>query len=110
MFYDRMPTSFPDGREEAAHDIHRGVLKLKTYGYPARWRDGYARFLKKQYDVELDDVAGCEVNDAFLRYVEEYNTRVEEELAKRFGDGVLSAMQKEADRLATRKVKKRQSR
>jgi hypothetical protein len=86
------------GAAEAERDISAGTLRLKTYGLPAPWFGTYSSLMKTRLGVELQGVAGCDVDEGLRRSVNGYNARMETEIAKRLGTGAHEAIVDEARR------------
>jgi hypothetical protein len=87
------------GRLEAEQDIRNGKLKYKTYGLGLDWRgepDLYKEKLWKDYGIELIAVAGCMVSDEIVENARGYNEVSLAEVEKRYGEGILDRVLKEA--------------
>jgi hypothetical protein len=92
-----------NGKLEANRDIARSVLKLRTWGFPSSNRGVHARLLRQQLGVVLETVGGCEITPQLEVTTQAYNSRMESEIAKRFGpdalhhiDELVDAQMKEA--------------
>ena len=81
---------------EAWRDIVRGDYELRTFGYPAAWREQYARLLADRYGVMLVPVAGCVVTPELVRGVEAYNDVMEAEIERLYGSDALANAARDA--------------
>ena len=89
-----------DGRREAARDIAAGNLRMRTYGLPIPGGvPTYETLLAERLGVKVYLVAGCLVTPELVAKTEAYNAAVEAEIARRFGDGMLKSLEKEAARI-----------
>jgi hypothetical protein len=84
------------GAADAERDIAAGVLRLKTYGLPSPWFFEYAELMEARLGVEIQGVAGCDVDDGLRRRVAGYNRRVEREIRERFGPAAQETIEAEA--------------
>jgi hypothetical protein len=88
------------GRVEAARDIAAGDLRLRTYGLPIPGGvPTYETLLAERLGVKVVPVAGCLVTPELVAKTYAYNTAVEAEIARRFGDDILKSLEKEAARI-----------
>jgi hypothetical protein len=87
-----------DGEREAERDIASGILKLKAGGLPAPWIGDYIRLLKARFGVQLDFVAGCIMTEELSKNMREYNTRMEREIATKFGSDALEKLSDEVEK------------
>jgi hypothetical protein len=84
------------GTAEAERDIKAGALKLKTHGYPAPWLHVWSDLMKERLGVEVEVVGDCVVTDELEANVKSYNERMNREIERRFGTGVVEALFQEA--------------
>jgi hypothetical protein len=68
------------GAAEAERDIKQGELKLKTFGYPSKWRPLWVDLMKERLGVEVEAVAGCVVTEELAANVKGYNQRMKREI------------------------------
>jgi hypothetical protein len=88
------------GRVEAARDIAAGDLRLRTYGLPIPGGvPTFETLLAEKLGVKVDLVGGCLVTPELVAKTAAYNAAVEAEIARRFGEGILKSLEKEAKRL-----------
>ncbi|HKP47755.1 MAG TPA: hypothetical protein VJT50_14235 [Pyrinomonadaceae bacterium] len=75
-----------------------GHLRYRTYGMPTEWDgpDLYAQHLLNDYNIELVNVAGCEVNDDLFNRTRGYNETALPVIEARYGNGVLERVRKQA--------------
>jgi hypothetical protein len=85
-------------KAEAARDISRGALVIKTFGFPAPWSETYRNMLQSRYNIELRAVAGCCVTPPLIESVKAYNKVAVAEIERRHGKGVLAQVATEAER------------
>ena len=87
------------GRDAALGDIAQGKLRLEFPGRPGPGSFDYAQIFKARYGVEID-VGGVAMKHT--DYLSEYNRIMKEEIARRFGESVVSEVQAEVDVLISR--------
>jgi hypothetical protein len=85
------------GEAEAERDIAAGTLKIKTYGKPAPWFAKAGHLLEDRLGVEFESVAGCDVTHEFSENVRGYNSRMDREIAARFGPNAVDDIFKQAE-------------
>ena len=90
--------AYRQGRSEANFDLMAGHLRYRTYGMPTEWDgpDLYAQHLLNDYNIELVNVAGCEVNDDLFNRTRGYNETALPVIEARYGNGVLERVRKQA--------------
>jgi hypothetical protein len=89
-------TATDAGEAEAERDITAGTLKLKEMGYLAPWADVWIDLMKERLGIEVEVVAGCVVTEELLANVKGYNRRMNQEIERQFGAGVVKALVQEA--------------
>jgi hypothetical protein len=86
------------GQLVARFDLARGHYEVLSLGLAAPWRPEYARLLHERYGIELRVVAGCDVSEWFLAYVEGYNTESMSAVNRELGRDVFRESVVEASR------------
>lgn len=84
------------GRSDADRDIAVGKLRLKSYGLHPAWYSKYTELVEQRLGVEIQGVAGCDVDESLRRSVDGYNRRMREEIDRRFGPAAHEAVEQEA--------------
>ncbi len=88
-----------EGRREAERDIATNTMKLKIYGYLAGYERGHETYVRRMRDrlsVEVVVVGQCILTSREKGLWDGYNERIEEELERRHGAGVLAMVGQEA--------------
>jgi hypothetical protein len=84
------------GATEAERDIKSGALKLKLSGYPVRWQSVWIGLMKERLGVEVEIAGDCVVTEELRSNIKCYNERMNREIERRFGAGVVEALFQEA--------------
>jgi len=78
-----------EGQLDARRDLKNDKLIIKLTGMGFQAEVIYKEILEKDYGIELDRVASCEVEAALGDYVDGYNEVMSEVIDKRFGKDIL---------------------
>lgn len=92
------------GRNDATRDLKQGVFVIKGWGL-AHARIGsipssvdvYESMLWEKYKIRHETVGGCLIDDDDVRYVAGYNSVSIPGIEARYGRGILTKVQKEAE-------------
>jgi hypothetical protein len=99
------------GKSDALNDFKNGVYRLEIYGYhrnePRRLVAYYRRLLLKKYNIRIERVAGCSVNNGIVSHAREYNKVMINELKKKFGENVFFDTKMQAIKLYNDKTSKK---
>ncbi|MBL9188725.1 MAG: hypothetical protein JNK23_14680 [Opitutaceae bacterium] len=85
-----------DGRAEALGDIARGAPKLLRYGRTAASERHFSEILFDRFNVRLDPLAGCIVNEPLVNFADAYNASIHQFLAQKFGPSALADAERDA--------------
>lgn len=88
---------YQKGQKEALADLAAGKLKIKTLGRPVSWFQEWREILLKNYEIEIQRIAGCLVLDEESDYLNGYNNVSEAEIKKRFGENIFERTLKKAE-------------
>lgn len=91
------------GTAEAERDIKGGILRLKTYGLQSDVDKEYAALLLERCRVEVEHLA-TRLTPAEAKIIASYNRRMEQEIERQHGAGILTKLHQEAlARVTTKK-------
>jgi hypothetical protein len=93
------------GRAEAERDLKKGILCLKSYGYPGEVSRTYYQLAKERYGIQNEVVAGCMVTTELTEHADAYNEVMREAITEKFGQDALSKINKEAWEIYEKKGK-----
>lgn len=89
-------SAYPRGMIAAWIDHARGHYEVQTFGLPAPWAREYRRLVKERYGVEVKAVAGCEVAENLVSYVQGYNSVSQQRILARHGKDIFAECLTEA--------------
>lgn len=85
------------GWADAKKDAKAGRLILESYGF-GTFTPGAPNFsdsARQQYGIEINQVAGCGVNERIMGHAKGYNDATIKEIKRRFGGGVVAKAEEE---------------
>lgn len=85
-----------DGAREALEDLRAGKVALLGYGLPPLWEAERKEILRRDFDIDSRDVAGCIVTETLVKYVAGYNRVMEAHILARFGSDIFDIVAKRA--------------
>ncbi len=94
------------GEDDARKAIAANKLVLKTWGLRRERGEIYDQVLKERLGVDSERVADCEVDSDLWEYARAYNRLMQEEIGRRFGQGALDQVAREADKREAARRKK----
>jgi hypothetical protein len=106
----KLVSPYEKGEMEAARDIGAGKLIIRTYGEPIVGYYPDKEILAKDYGVELKAVAGCVVSEELVENVRGYNEAQQAEIERRFGEGILGKVERQAQQVYKEYVKRHPNR
>jgi hypothetical protein len=93
------PLNYMAGQIQAWRDLAGGKLELEFAGLPADHFREYSQLMQKQYGVKVRGVAGCIVEPDIMAHLRGYNDVMEPEIERRFGKGIWSRVNVDAQKL-----------
>ncbi len=83
------------GEDEARRYIAAGTLALRTAGYPADWLNIFIDLLQTRHNIRFEN-SGCCIDFGTPQEINGFNAVMAAEIEKRFGNGVIERLKKEA--------------
>ncbi|WP_432798090.1 hypothetical protein [Poriferisphaera sp. WC338] len=84
---------------QANIDIDNNHLEIRTYGLPHPASTQYQEILLQKYNIHINMVAGCIVDEQIIQTTKAYNTVMEAEITKRFAPNIFDQAWEEAVKL-----------
>ncbi|CAN5703047.1 hypothetical protein BH09VER1_BH09VER1_43300 [soil metagenome] len=87
-----------NGRADAKKDIAANHMCLKGYGLPLPATEQYAALLKQDLNITYQQVGGCMIDDALIKYVHDYNKVILDYIAKTHGPKTIHSIWEKAQK------------
>ena len=94
------PDAFAKGRAQATEDLSAGKLIIRRHGNPGPWGDDYVKLMKDRLRCDVEDSAGCIVDQTIVSFDEGYNEVMLAEIERHRGAKAHASTLEEAKRSA----------